>query len=126
MPISRPTPSPMAAPTTPKLSTIRLASIVVRSELLVVDQRRALVRGPVDHEEPAKVPAMGIEDRGLAPFDPAAGLHPPEHLDELAEHLDRALLTTPHRRTEPDEQGSIGHHDSFMSLDDPNLSGRSA
>jgi hypothetical protein len=76
----------------------------------------------VDHEESTEVTAMRIEQRHIRPSDPAIGLHAPEHLDELAEHLDRPFLAAAYRCAEPNEQGSIGHHDSFLSLDDPNLS----
>ena len=65
---------------------------------------------------------MRIEQRHIHRCDPAVGLHAPEHLDELAEHLDSPFLAAAYRRAEPDEQGSICHHDSFLSLDDPNLS----
>ncbi|HEY6696432.1 MAG TPA: hypothetical protein VI006_26505, partial [Solirubrobacteraceae bacterium] len=65
---------------------------------------------------------MRIQQRHVCRRDPAVGLHAAEHLDELAEHLDGAFLAPAYRGTEPDEQGPICHHDSFLSLDDPNLS----
>jgi hypothetical protein len=80
----------------------------------------------VDHEEPAEVAAVRVEERDVHSLDPAVGLHAPEHRDEGSEHLDGALLATSHRGTEADEQGSICHHDSFLSLDAPNLSERVA
>jgi hypothetical protein len=76
----------------------------------------------VDHEESTEVTAMRIEERHVHALDPAVGLHAPEHLDELAEHLDSAFFAAAYGRAKSDEQGSIGHHDSFLSLDDPNLS----
>jgi hypothetical protein len=92
------------------------------TELLVVGQRCALRLAAVDHEESTEVTAMRIEQRHIHPCDPAVGLHAPEHLDELAEYFDSPFLATAYRRAEPNEQGSIGHHDSFLSLDAPNLS----
>jgi hypothetical protein len=76
----------------------------------------------MDHEESTEVTAMRVEQRHIHPFDPAVGLHASEHLDELPEHLNSPLLAAAYGRAEPDEQSSIGHHDSFLSLEDPNLS----
>jgi len=76
----------------------------------------------MDHEEPAELTAVRIKQRHIHRLDPAVGLHASEHLDESAEHLDSAFLTAAYRRTEPNEQGSISHHDSFLSLNKPNLS----
>jgi hypothetical protein len=73
-----------------------------------------------------EVTAMRIQQRHVHRRDPAVGLHAPEHLDELAEDLDGAFLAATYRGTEPDEQGPICHHDSFLSLDGPNLSERLA
>jgi Nitronate monooxygenase len=93
-------------------------------KLLVAGQRSALFRAAVHHEEPAEVTAVGIEQRHVHPRDPAVGLHALEHLDELAEDLDSAFLAAAYRSAEPHEQGSIGHHDSFLLLDTLNLSKR--
>jgi hypothetical protein len=76
----------------------------------------------MDHEESAQVTAVRIEQRYVHTRDTAVGLHAAEHLDEFAEHLDSAFLAAAYRGAEPYEQGSIGHHDSFLSLDEPNLS----
>jgi len=59
---------------------------------------------------------MRIEQRDLHARDSSVRLHAPEHLDELVEDLDGPLFTTADRRSEPDEQGSISHNDSFLSL----------
>jgi hypothetical protein len=50
------------------------------------------------------------------PSIPPVGLHAPAHVDELVEDLDGPFLATTHGRTEPNEQGPISHHDSFLSL----------
>src|SRR4051794_9955538 len=59
---------------------------------------------------------MRIEQRDLHARDSSVRLHAPEHVDELVEDLDGPLFATEHRRSEPDEQGSISHNDSFLSL----------
>lgn len=86
--------------------------MLARRNFLIVGKRRALCLAAVNHEEAAEVTAMRIEQRRIHSRDPAVGLHAPEHLDELAEHLDGALLAPAHGRTEPYEQGPISHHDS--------------
>src|SRR5215217_6396756 len=88
------------------------------AELLVRGQGGALVGRPVDHEEPAEVPTVGIEQGHVHALDAPGGLHPPEHLDELAEYLDGTLLTAAHGLAEPDEQRAFCHHDSSRSLTD--------
>ena len=107
--ISAATPAPVTACTTPRLSTIRRGVDHRAPELVVVGQRGALLGAAVDHEEPAEVAAVRIEQRDVEPLDPPVGAHPPEHLDELAEDRDSALLAAAHRRSEPYEQRMVSH-----------------
>ena len=113
-PSRSPTASPVTAGTTPKFSTIRPASMQARRNSSSIAQRRALRVAAVHHEEAAQVSAVRIEQRHVDAHDPPVGLHAPEHPDELVEHFDGALLTTAYRLPEPDEQGSIYYHDSFL------------
>jgi hypothetical protein len=96
------------------------------AELPVHLQRGALIRAAVEHEEPAEIPAVRIEQRDVHVLDATVRLHAPAHADELVEHVDGALLAAANRLAEPDEYGSIRHADSFLSLDAPNLSDRDA
>ncbi len=79
------------------------------AKLVVAGQRRALRLAAMDHEEPAEVTAVGIQQRHVHALDPPVGLHAAEHLDELVEDLYGPLLATPHGRSEPDEQSALSH-----------------
>ena len=99
----------MLAPTTPTLSTMSPARMIVAWNSVVDAQVRELLRVAAEEEEALEIASVRLEEDGLDALDRPVRLQPAEVLHRRVERLDRLGLAAAYDLAPADEETGICH-----------------